>query len=138
MDFQRYAPKCRLTIAVGDIEIAVKNAGVQTILDALPQGLETRIGDRGSRLSGGQKQAIAIARAVLRDAPILLLDEPTTGLDPELVDTVVDAILKLAKNRTIVAITHDTRIEAIATRTLRLSEGMVVSDLPSNQSRAAG
>lgn len=74
----------------------------------------------------------------MRDAPILLLDEPTTGLDPELVDTVVDAILKLAKNRTIVAITHDTRIEAIATRTLRLSEGMVVSDLPSNQIRAAG
>src|SRR5690606_29706187 len=75
-------------------------ARVTEFTDALPEGLATEVTERGSSLSGGQRQRISLARAFLRDAPVLVLDEPTTGLDPENVELVNEAIVELTHDRT--------------------------------------
>jgi subfamily B ATP-binding cassette protein MsbA len=72
----------------------------------MPEGYHTNIGDRGSKLSGGQRQRISIARAVLKNPPILILDEATSALDTESERLVQDALNKLMKNRTSVVIAH--------------------------------
>ena len=72
----------------------------------MPLGYETPVGDRGSTLSGGQRQRIGIARVMVRNCPILLLDEPTAALDSESERLVVDALEKLMKGKTVIAIAH--------------------------------
>ena len=72
----------------------------------MPDGYDTMVGERGVTLSGGQRQRIAIARAVIRDTPILILDEPTAGLDAASEQAVIDALDKLMKGRTSVVIAH--------------------------------
>lgn len=73
---------------------------------SLPKGYETDIGENGSLLSGGQRQRISIARAFLKDAPILILDEMTSNVDPVNESLIQDAITELAKNRTVIVIAH--------------------------------
>jgi ATP-binding cassette, subfamily C, bacterial CydD len=85
---------------------AVDDAGAQEFISALPDGLETAIGERGLRLSAGQRQRIALARAFLRDAPMVLLDEPTAHLDPVTARTVRDTVDRLMIGRTVVLVTH--------------------------------
>jgi subfamily B ATP-binding cassette protein MsbA len=85
---------------------AADSAHVTEFVGVLPDGLHTEIGERGARLSGGQRQRIAIARAMLRDAPILILDEPTTGLDAEAEQLVLDGMRCLAEGRTTFVISH--------------------------------
>jgi ATP-binding cassette, subfamily C, bacterial CydD len=92
----------------GDEELAeaIRLARLSELIAALPQGVETRIGEGGFGLSGGQAQRIAIARAFLKDAPLLLLDEPTAHLDPAVEHDVLDSIKRLAAGRTVILATH--------------------------------
>ena len=78
-----------------DIEAAARMANAHDFIMAMPDGYATPLGERGSTLSGGQRQRLAIARAFIRQAPILILDEPTTGLDRESADVVVSALRTL-------------------------------------------
>ena len=75
-------------------------------VETLPEGLATMVGDRGIKLSGGQRQRIAIARAFLKDAPILLLDEATAALDSESEEAIREALARLMHGRTVIAIAH--------------------------------
>ncbi|HLV96157.1 MAG TPA: ABC transporter ATP-binding protein [Candidatus Acidoferrales bacterium] len=85
---------------------AAELANAHEFIEKMPQGYDTLIGERGATLSGGQRQRIAIARAVIRDTPILILDEPTTGLDSESEEVVLEALDRLMKNRTTIVIAH--------------------------------
>ena len=88
------------------IEAAARAAHLDDVIAGLPQGLETRIGDNGSRLSGGQRQRLAIARAIYKDAPILILDEATSALDTESERAVQAALEELMRGRTTLVIAH--------------------------------
>jgi ABC-type multidrug transport system fused ATPase/permease subunit len=88
------------------IEAAAQDAGAHDFIQALPQGYETQIGERGVSLSGGQRQRLSIARAFLKDAPILILDEPTSALDSATEQQVLEALKRLMKDRTTLIIAH--------------------------------
>ena len=85
---------------------AARLANAHDFIVNLPQGYATMVGDRGVTLSGGQRQRIAIARAIVRNSPILILDEPTTGLDAASEQAVIEALDRLMKGRTSVVIAH--------------------------------
>jgi subfamily B ATP-binding cassette protein MsbA len=85
---------------------AAKLANVHEFIERLPHGYDTLVGERGETLSGGQRQRIAIARAIVRDAPILLLDEPSSALDPESEELVFEGLSRLMKGRTTITIAH--------------------------------
>jgi len=89
-----------------EIMKAAEIANAAEFIDKLPNGYDTLLGERGVTLSGGQRQRIAIARAVLRDAPILILDEPTSSLDASAETIVVEALERLMKNKTCIVIAH--------------------------------
>src|SRR5205807_5751316 len=97
-----------------EIEAAARLANAHEFIQALPQGYDTILGERGVTLSGGQRQRIALARAAIRKAPILILDEPTTGLDMENERAVLDALERLARGRTTFYIVHDLQLAARA------------------------
>jgi ATP-binding cassette subfamily B protein len=85
---------------------AARAAQAHTFIERLPQGYETRLGERGARLSGGERQRIAIARALLKDAPIVVLDEATAYADPENEAALQDALSALIAGRTLIMIAH--------------------------------
>ena len=89
-----------------EIKRAAELANAQEFIEEMPDGYDTMVGERGVTLSGGQRQRIAIARAVIRDTPILILDEPTVGLDAASEQSVIEALDKLMKGRTSVVIAH--------------------------------
>jgi ATP-binding cassette, subfamily B, bacterial len=89
-----------------EIKRAAELANAQQFIEEMPDGYDTMVGERGVTLSGGQRQRIAIARAVIRDTPILILDEPTVGLDAASEQSVIEALDKLMKGRTSVVIAH--------------------------------
>jgi ATP-binding cassette subfamily B protein len=99
----RYGDPAASAARVADVADA---AHVTEFLDRLPNGIDTIVGERGATLSGGQRQRICVARAMLADAPILILDEPTTGLDRESEALVLDGLAKLSQNRTTIVISH--------------------------------
>ncbi len=105
---------------------AARVAHAADFIERLPQGYETRIGERGVRLSGGEKQRIAIARAVLRDPPILILDEATSALDAESERLVQDALDRVMKGRTTFVIAHRLSTIIRADRILVLEQGEIV------------
>ena len=88
------------------VTAAAQAARVHDFIMSLPQGYDTCAGDRGTRLSGGQRQRITIARAILRDAPIVVLDEATAFADPESEDQIIQAIARLTQNKTVITIAH--------------------------------
>lgn len=102
------------------VQTAVKAARLDELLAELPHGLDTVIGERGFGLSGGQAQRVALARAFLRQAPVLLLDEPTTGLDADTAAELLETIKLLARERTVIMATHDPAALAIAERIVRV------------------
>ena len=107
-----------------DVEIAAaaKSAGLHMVLASLPQGLDTLVGEDGYGLSGGQAQRIAIARAFVRDAPLLLLDEPTAHLDPATETDVFDSLRRLTVGRTVLLASHSNAASAFAGRRIILAE----------------
>lgn len=108
---------------------ALEVAEIATHVRSLPGGLDAPIASRGQSLSGGQKQRLAIARAVLKDAPILLLDEPTTGLDPETEAVVLRSLERLRAGRTTLVIAHRPETLRSAHRVWILDRGRLVADL---------
>ena len=120
-------------IAYGDaapdrqrIEAAAAAAFLSDVIDGLPDGLETRLGDNGSRLSGGQRQRVAIARAIYKDAPILILDEATSALDTEAERAVQAALEHLMQGRTTLVIAHRLSTIERADRIVVLSHGKIM------------
>ena len=117
-----------------EIEAAARAAGAHAFIADLPEGYETDLGERGRRLSGGQRQRIAIARALLADAPVLVLDEPTTGLDAELAAS-LDGLMD---ERTTLVISHDLLLTRDADLILVLDGGEVVERGRHDELIAAG
>ena len=111
---------------LAEIEAAARAANADDFIRELDDGYDTLIGERGATLSGGQRQRIAIARALIRAAPILILDEPMTGLDVESEDKVRQALNRLMAGRTCVMITHDLQSIADADQVLLLEEGRII------------
>lgn len=110
-----------------EIAEAARLAAAEEFIEALPEGYDTDLGERGRLLSGGQRQRIAIARAFLADAPILILDEPTTGLDPGARAALVAPLERLGEGRTTLIISHDPYFEREADRVVRIDRGSVVA-----------
>jgi len=108
------------------LEAATRAANAHDFIMRLPQGYDTIVGDRGMRLSGGERQRIAIARALLKDAPILLLDEPTSSVDAENEELIQDAIHRLTQGRTTILVAHRLSTVADADRIVVLSDGHAV------------
>jgi ABC-type multidrug transport system fused ATPase/permease subunit len=111
-----------------DAEIveAARVAGAHAFIERLPEGYETRVGQRGRSLSGGQRQRLAIARAILRDAPVLVLDEPTTGLDNENAAQILESIRRLMAGKTTIIVSHALHLVRQATLIVVLDAGRVV------------
>jgi len=108
------------------LQTVIKAAYVDEFLDQLPDGLETRVGPRGSSLSGGQRQRVAIARALLRTAPILLLDEATSALDARSERLVQEALDRLSEGRTTIVIAHRLATVRNADKIVVMEAGRVV------------
>ncbi len=101
----------------GDVDDAIARAALTQTITGLPQGAATRIGEDGRRLSAGQARRVALARALVRDPSLLLLDEPTASLDEESARVIADALVALPRDRTVLLITHDPALaERIADR----------------------
>ena len=111
-----------------DIRAAASAANASEFIDRLPDGYETIVGERGVKLSVGQRQRIAIARALLRDAPVLLLDEATSSLDNESEYLVQEALARLMRGRTTIVIAHRLTTVERADRILVLERGRIVED----------
>ena len=111
--------------AASDEEIltALRIVGLDDLLTRLPEGLDTRVGDKGLALSGGEAQRVALARAFIKDAPILLLDEPTAHVDLESERQILNAIDTIARGRTTITISHRGATIAHADRQVELKEG---------------
>ena len=97
-------------------------------VETMPEGLATMVGDRGAKLSGGQRQRIAIARAFLKDAPILLLDEATAALDSESEEAIREALSRLMRGRTVIAIAHRLATLRNFDRVVMLKAGKIIED----------
>lgn len=108
------------------LRAALAQAQLGEFVDALPDGLQTWVGEGGTRLSGGQARRLALARVILKDAPILLLDEPTEGLDAETETMVLQALRRFAEDRTVILITHREAGLAAMDRVVRLDAGRLV------------
>jgi ABC-type multidrug transport system fused ATPase/permease subunit len=123
----------RENIAIGNpgatdeqIEAAARAAGAHEFITALPDGYDTMLDARGRRLSGGQRQRIAIARALVRDAPVLILDEPSTGLDEDARRALAEPLRTLVEGRTAIVISHDFLMVRDADRIVVMDAGRIV------------
>lgn len=113
---------------LGAVSSAASAAHLAEFIDALPEGYETLIGEGGARLSGGQAQRLALARAFLKDAPILIMDEPTSQLDPTTESHLADATRNLMSGRTVITIAHRLNTIYKADRILVLQRGSIVEE----------
>ena len=113
-----------------DVEAAARLANAHEFIVNLPDGYQTDLGQRGSTLTGGQRQLIAIARAFMRRAPILILDEPTTGLDAGSARIVVDALATLMRGKTTIVISNDPALTQHSDRVLVIADGRIAELQP--------
>jgi ATP-binding cassette, subfamily B, bacterial MsbA len=109
-----------------DVEAAARAANAHQFITQLPEGYDTPIGDLGVRLSGGQRQRLSIARAILRNAPILILDEATSALDTESEGLVQEALERLMQNRTTLVVAHRLSTIRHADQIIVVSHGRVI------------
>lgn len=114
------------TVTLADVQAAAKVANAHHFIEALPQGYNTNIGDRGSKLSGGERQRLTIARAVLKNPPILILDEATSSLDTASERAVQDALTRLMQDRTCLVIAHRLSTVQFADEIVVLQNGEIV------------
>ena len=112
---------------VAEIEQAARTAGLTEVLGARPEGLGVMLGDRGAGLSVGERQRVALARALVRDAPLLLLDEPTASLDGATEDEVLAALGRLVRGRTALLVAHRPALIAFADRVVELERPAVAA-----------
>ncbi len=110
------------------IVAAARAANVHEFIERLPQGYDTEVGERGVKLSGGQRQRIALARAFLKDSPVLILDEPTSGVDVHTESAIVEALARLQEGRTVIIISHRPSAVARCAAMLTIERGRVVAD----------
>lgn len=120
----------RLSATDAEVEQAARRAHIHDFIAAQPEGYATQVGERGNTLSGGQRQRIAIARAFLKDAPVLILDEATSALDAESEAAIQEALRELVKGRLAFMIAHRFSSIRHATRILVFERGRVVADGP--------
>ena len=111
-----------------EVELAAHEAAMDDFASGVPGGLDAKLGDLGEGVSGGQRQRIAVARAFLKDAPILILDEATSALDSESEKVIQDNLEKLARGRTTFIVAHRFSSVRIARRILVFSRGRIVGD----------
>jgi subfamily B ATP-binding cassette protein MsbA len=109
-----------------EVVAAAKGAAAHEFIEALPQGYETRLGERGTRLSGGQRQRIALARAILRDPDFLILDEATNALDAVTEQTITQALLAFSTRKTVLVVAHRLSTIESATNVVVLNNGLIV------------
>src|SRR5262249_45512444 len=114
------------TASIQEIEAAARAANAHGFIMELPEGYDTEVGERGETLSGGQRQRIAIARAIVRNAPIIILDEPLTGLDANTAAAVTEALERLIGRNTVIIITHQLSIVQRADQIVVLADGRIV------------
>jgi len=119
------------------IEAAAQMANAHSFIMAMPDGYDTQLGERGAMLSGGQRQRIAIARAFIRETPILILDEPTTGLDLESTQLVLTALRSLMRGKTTIIISHDPGLIRCADRILVIADGRIAESGEHNELMSA-
>jgi ATP-binding cassette, subfamily B, bacterial len=108
-----------------EIERAAELAGADAFIRELPEGYDTVLSERGESLSGGQRQRVSIARAMLREGPILILDEPQAGLDAEAARAVEDSWRALTEGRTTFVIAHELRLVRSVDRILVIEDGRI-------------
>jgi ATP-binding cassette, subfamily B, bacterial len=111
-----------------EIVAAARAANAHEFIERLPRGYDTEVGERGVKLSGGQRQRIALARAFLKDSPVLILDEPTSGVDARTEAAIVEALGRLQEGRTVLIISHRPSAVARCVASLRIERGRVVAD----------
>lgn len=135
--FSRLREAVRENIAYGkpgaseeEIVRAARAADAHEFIEALPEGYDTLVGQKGRLLSGGQRQRLAIARAMIRDAPVLVLDEPTTGLDAESGEKVMEPLRRLMSGRATIVISHNLMTVREATEIVVLRDGRVAERGP--------
>jgi ATP-binding cassette subfamily B protein len=110
-----------------EVLAAAERAGVASFAAGLPDGYDTQVGEHGRQLSGGQQRRVALARALLRDAPVLLLDEPTAGLDAATESRLLDGLSASTRGKTVILVTHRARLAALADRTVTLDHGRLTA-----------
>jgi ATP-binding cassette subfamily C protein CydD len=106
----------------GEVKEAARKAGIHDLISNLPEGYQTRVGEGGARFSGGERTRLAFARAILRNSPVLILDEPTTNLDVELENTLQEVIHELGKGRTVILIAHNLNTIRLANQVIVLQD----------------
>ena len=111
-----------------ELRKALYDSGLDELLSSLPEGLNTKVGERGSLLSGGQKQRLSLARAILKNAPILVLDEASSALDPITEAKINEAVLKTGKKQTIFIISHRLSTVLSADRIIVLENGVIMEE----------
>ncbi|WP_119157523.1 type I secretion system permease/ATPase [Caldimonas tepidiphila] len=112
---------------------AAEMAGLDEFVNRHPRGYDMPVGERGESLSGGQRQSVGIARAVLHNAPILMLDEPTSAMDHSTEAHVTEQLARFSRERTMLLVTHRTSLLPLATRVIVIDQGKVVADGPREQ-----
>jgi subfamily B ATP-binding cassette protein MsbA len=114
----------------GQILAAADSSGVTAFAQGFADGLDTVLGEHGRGLSGGQQRRVAIARALLRDTPVLLLDEPTTGLDPAAETRLAAGLLTKAHGKTVILVTHQAKLARQADRVVTVERGRIIPSMP--------
>jgi len=111
-----------------DVEAAAAAAEVHAFIASQPRGYDTEVGERGGQLSGGERQRVALARAIVRNPRILVLDEATSALDPETEAAITATLVRVARDRTVIAVTHRLTAVAHADRVFVLEHGRLVEE----------